>query len=197
MKKIGKSFARFLSLVLTAPLWLMESLAKSALKRDVFFAAHQELLSLFPGKLGSFLRVAYLCRTIDEGSPDCRILFGTVFSHSDAVVHKNVYVGLRCSIGSVEIGEDTMISDHVQILSGRHQHGTSLVESFQNQPRNHRRITVGRNCWIGAGAILMDDVGDNCVIGAGSVVVRPIEPNSVAVGSPARVIKSTTPVGVE
>lgn len=52
-------------------------------------------------------------------------------------------------------------------------------------------IVVGNNVWIGGGVKVLPGVtiGDNCVIGAGSVVVKDIPANSVAVGNPAKVIK--------
>lgn len=55
-----------------------------------------------------------------------------------------------------------------------------------------RPITVGNNVWIGANVSVLPGVtiGDNCVIGAGSVVVKDIPANSVAVGNPCKVIKS-------
>jgi maltose O-acetyltransferase len=45
--------------------------------------------------------------------------------------------------------------------------------------------------WLGAGCIVMADVGENSIVGAGSVVTKPIPPNSVAVGNPARVLRKT------
>lgn len=52
-------------------------------------------------------------------------------------------------------------------------------------------VHVGRNCWIGAGAIIMPGVtiGDNTVIGAGSMVTKDIPSNVVAVGNPCRVMR--------
>ena len=52
-------------------------------------------------------------------------------------------------------------------------------------------IKVGNNVWIGAQVCVLPGVtiGDNCVIGAGSIVVHDIPANSVAVGNPCRVIK--------
>ena len=55
-------------------------------------------------------------------------------------------------------------------------------------------VRIGRNCWLGAGVIVMPGVtiGDNSVIGAGSVVTKDIPANVVAVGNPCRVMR---PIG--
>lgn len=52
-------------------------------------------------------------------------------------------------------------------------------------------VTIGDNCWIGAGATICPGVtiGENTVIGAGSVVVHDIPANSVAAGNPCRVLR--------
>jgi acetyltransferase-like isoleucine patch superfamily enzyme len=68
------------------------------------------------------------------------------------------------------------------------QIGGAIEESFVP-------VTIGADCWIGAAAIIMADVGAGSTIGAGSVVSRPIPPRSVAVGSPARVIKTVAAGG--
>jgi maltose O-acetyltransferase len=55
-----------------------------------------------------------------------------------------------------------------------------------------RPITIGNNVWIGGGAIILPGVtvGENSVIGAGAVVTKDVPANVVAVGNPARVIRS-------
>lgn len=52
-------------------------------------------------------------------------------------------------------------------------------------------VHIGRNCWIGAGAVILPNVtiGDNTVIGAGSIVTKDIPANVVAVGNPCRVMR--------
>ena len=52
-------------------------------------------------------------------------------------------------------------------------------------------ITIGKNCWIGAGAIILPGItiGDNVVIGAGSIVTKNIPSNVVAVGNPCKVLR--------
>ena len=52
-------------------------------------------------------------------------------------------------------------------------------------------VKIGRNCWIGAGTVIVPGVtiGENTVIGAGSVVTKDIPANVVAVGNPCRVLR--------
>ncbi|MDE6912079.1 MAG: sugar O-acetyltransferase, partial [Lachnospiraceae bacterium] len=52
-------------------------------------------------------------------------------------------------------------------------------------------VHIGRNCWLGAGVIIMPGItiGDNTVIGAGSIVTKDIPSNVVAVGNPCRVMR--------
>ncbi|HLN31099.1 MAG TPA: hypothetical protein VK395_25385, partial [Gemmataceae bacterium] len=55
------------------------------------------------------------------------------------------------------------------------------------------QVVIGTNCWIGNSTVIMADIGANCVIGAGSVVVRSLPARSIAVGNPARVVRSREP----
>ena len=49
------------------------------------------------------------------------------------------------------------------------------------------QVTIGKDCWIGASAIVMADVGAKSTVGAGSIVIHPVPMGVVAVGNPARV----------
>lgn len=86
----------------------------------------------------------------------------------------------------IEIGDNVTIAPHAQILahdaSMHHATGYTYIAP----------VTIGNNVFIGAGSIVLPGVtiGDNVVIGAGSVVSRDIPSDSVAVGAPARRIKS-------
>ena len=59
-------------------------------------------------------------------------------------------------------------------------------------PNKERRITIGNDVWLGAGVIVLPGItiGECSVIGAGAVVTKDIPPYSIAVGNPARVIKT-------
>ena len=92
----------------------------------------------------------------------------------------------------IYIGEHTMIGPNVTLASAAHPLSPAMREKGlqYNQP-----IHIGRNCWLGAGAILLPgvSVGDNSVIGAGSVVTKDIPANVVAVGVPCRVLHPIQP----
>ena len=89
----------------------------------------------------------------------------------------------------IYIGDYTMLGPNVVIATAGHPILPEL--------RGHRQLQynmpvhIGRNCWLGAGVIVMPGVtiGDNSVIGAGSVVTRDIPANVVAVGNPCRVLR--------
>ena len=81
-----------------------------------------------------------------------------------------------------------MIGPNVTIATAGHPILPQLREQLYqyNMP-----VTIGRNCWLGAGVVIMPGVtvGDNTVIGAGSIVTKDIPANVVAVGNPCRVLR--------
>ncbi|MHA7816372.1 MAG: acyltransferase [Pseudohaliea sp.] len=150
-----------------------------------------QLFSQVPGKAGSYLRIA-LCRfTLVGCDKDCFIGFATLFSQRDTVIGRGVYIGPQCNIGACRIGDDTLIASGVHIMSGTGQHRfDDLAIPIRDQGGEFVPVNIGRDCWIGNGALIMADIGDHCVIGAGSVVTRPIPDYAIAVGNPARVVRS-------
>ena len=82
-----------------------------------------------------------------------------------------------------------MLSDGVQVLSGRRQHGTEGDGGipYKEQVQTFSQVRIGSNAWIGTNAIIMADVGNSTIIGAGSVVIEPIPEAALAAGVPAKV----------
>ncbi|MBE6975420.1 MAG: sugar O-acetyltransferase [Ruminococcaceae bacterium] len=91
----------------------------------------------------------------------------------------------------IYVGDETMFGPNVTIATAGHPICPELrVKGLQyNMP-----VRIGRNCWLGAGVVVLPGVtiGDNAVIGAGSIVTRDIPSDVVAVGNPCRVLR---PVG--
>ncbi len=88
----------------------------------------------------------------------------------------------------IYIGDNTMLGPNVVLATAGHPIDPILRgRGLQyNLP-----VRIGRNCWLGAGVIVMPGVtiGDNTVIGAGSIVTRDIPSGVVAVGNPCRVLR--------
>ncbi len=113
---------------------------------------------------------------------------------------ENIHVGARTCVNSgltaldvapITIGADCLLGPNVQLLTPTHP--------IDPRPRRDkleaaRPITLGDNVWLGGGVIVCPGVriGDNTVVGAGSVVTRDLPANVVAVGNPARVIRTIT-----
>jgi maltose O-acetyltransferase len=92
-------------------------------------------------------------------------------------------------VATIRIGDDVQVGPNVQFLTPTHP-----VEA---EPRRAKweaakPIRVGDNVWLGGGVIVCPGVsiGENTVVGAGAVVVRDLPANVIAVGNPARVIRS-------
>lgn len=103
---------------------------------------------------------------------------------------RSVFMNFNCivlDICEVEIGDQTQIGPAVQILTADHPRDpVQRAEGIEfGKP-----ITIGRNVWIGGGAIILPGVtiGDDAVIGAGSVVTRDVPEGATAVGNPARLM---------
>ncbi len=91
----------------------------------------------------------------------------------------------------IYVGDSTMFAPNVVLATAGHP---ILPELREKAYQFNMPIHIGRNCWLGAGVIVMPGVtiGDNTVIGAGSVVTKDIPSNVVAVGNPCKVLR---PIG--
>jgi acetyltransferase-like isoleucine patch superfamily enzyme len=110
-----------------------------------------------------------------------------------------VSIGDRCLIGrgsgivghfSIEIGNDVWTGHHVYITDQNHGY-EDVTRPISQQSQPERPVVIGDGSWLGHGAVVLPGVtiGKHVVIGANSVVTKDIPDFSVAVGSPARVIR--------
>lgn len=91
----------------------------------------------------------------------------------------------------IYVGDYTMFGPNVIVATAGHP----ILPQLREQAYQYNAsVHIGKNCWLGAGSIVLPGVtiGDNVVIGAGSVVTKDIPSNVVAVGNPCRVLR---PVG--
>ena len=105
----------------------------------------------------------------------------------------NVFLGPYCVLyghGNITIGNDCLIAMGCKIIAGNHT--ISAPDALMRlQPDVPNPIVIGNDVWLGADVKVLAgvNIGDGCIVGAGSVVTKNLLPYSIAVGSPARVIK--------
>lgn len=96
--------------------------------------------------------------------------------------------------GLVTIGDRVMFGPFVSIYAATHE---TEVQSRRDNIEFAREVTIGDDCWIGGNVVILLGVviGNGCTIGAGSVVTKSVPDYSVAIGSPAKVVKTVEPPG--
>ena len=104
---------------------------------------------------------------------------------------KGVYANFNLTLVDdthIYVGDFTMFGPNVTVATAGHP---ILPELREQVYQFNFPVHIGRNCWIGAGAVIVPGVsiGDNTVIGAGSVVTKDIPSDVVAVGNPCRVLR--------
>ncbi len=187
LRQVAKRCVQAVCLALMSPAALLCGFGRVRFLFDCF--AHYA--ALLPGVPGNFLRAAFYKLTLSDSSIDVDIWFGSFFSRRRVILAPHVTIGSYCVIADVEIGARTQIASHVEI-PGRHQHRRDAQGRLSHSAdESGEAIRIGADCWIGASAVIMANIGDQSTIGAGSVVVKEIPPGVVAVGTPARAIKSS------
>lgn len=191
LEALTKSILRNIAILLVSPLIISHRLLSLLRSPNLSLESHSQLLSLLPGQTGNFLRVAFYRYTLDHCDPTATICFGVLFSKTDATIEQNVYIGPRCMIGMATIKKDSLIGPHVQIPSGPHTHGINRCDTpIRKQMGTLRRVTIGEDCWIGAGAIILNDVESKCVVGANSVVTKKTKSMTVVAGNPCKLLSN-------
>ncbi|TVY41302.1 putative acetyltransferase [Lachnellula cervina] len=118
--------------------------------------------------------------------------YGCNISLGDRFYANTNMVILDC--GLVTIGDRVMFGPFVSIYAATHE---TEVQSRRDNIEFAREVTIGDDCWIGGNVVILLGVviGNGCTIGAGSVVTKSVPDYSVAIGSPAKVVKTVEPPG--
>lgn len=109
---------------------------------------------------------------------------------------KNIRVGRRVFInfdcvfmdrGGITLGDDVLIGPRVNLITINH-----LIDPNNRRTTVCKPITIEDNVWIGAGVTVLPGItiGKNAIIGAASVVTKDVPPNTIAVGTPAKVVRA-------
>jgi acetyltransferase-like isoleucine patch superfamily enzyme len=119
-------------------------------------------------------------------------------THADKIIlGENVWKSFALSGGcyiqgnnGIEIGDSTIFAPGVKIISANHD-PSDLAKHISEAP-----VRIGKNCWIGANAIILPgvDLGDGSIVGAGAVVTRSFPTGSLLVGVPARKVNLIIPL---
>jgi acetyltransferase-like isoleucine patch superfamily enzyme len=171
---------------------------------------HQQLCSRFRGAEID-ARTAWTFDTIEAISIGTNVIIGPF---SEIVVLKtcdkssvegslhignNVCIGAGCNIraagGAIKIGANSMIAQHVSIIASSHTFKVGQIYSQLAWNQSKTGVTIGSNCWIGAGVVFLPGVhiNENSVIAAGSVVTRDVPSNEVWARVPAVKIADVRP----
>lgn len=122
-----------------------------------------------------------------------KLYFGGGKYQIEHQIPRSCYFNTRS--GSITIGENTMFSEDVKLLTGKH---LNIKESEEQNlplhflPENGRDIVIGSGCYVGAGAIIIGPVtiGNYVVIAAGSVVTKSCPDRVLIAGCPAKIIRN-------
>lgn len=108
------------------------------------------------------------------------------------------YDALLLDGADIRIGDGTVVGPRVQLITAAHPVEPKARTVFHPETGEriggycfNRPITIGEDCWIGAGSIIVGGVtiGDGTTIGAGSIVNKSLPGNVIAAGNPCRVIR--------
>ncbi|MEZ5651299.1 MAG: hypothetical protein R3E87_12200 [Burkholderiaceae bacterium] len=114
---------------------------------------------------------------------------GSVFGHRQVSLGANVSTGNYCVLGHVAIGAHPpgQPGQHSN-TDGKRQH---LDEhgAIRHGETHYTQVRIGTDCWLGEGAIVLDDVGDASIVAAGAVVGQAMPGGVLIAGNPARVAR--------
>jgi acetyltransferase-like isoleucine patch superfamily enzyme len=168
-------------------IWPLAMLSKIS---DDIFRSFSELFSLIPFLFGVIIRQEF-CRFALKGcGKNVVIDFGTVFIYRNVSIGDNVLIGRYNVIHHCDFGNYVLVAEGCSFLSGSRYHNYSRTDiPMALQGGKKKRIRIGDDCWIGARAVIMEDVAKGAIVAAGSVVTKPIPAYTVVAGNPAKAIK--------
>jgi acetyltransferase-like isoleucine patch superfamily enzyme len=155
------------------------------------FKRISELISIIPGNLGLRVRQHFYKRVLRQCGTNVQFGFGTILNYPDIAVGNDVAFGRYCNLGLADFGDFALVASNCHFVSGPKSHSFNNIDvPICRQPSYRARIAIGRDVWVGTGAIVMASVGDGSVVGAGSIVTKEVASFQVVAGNPAKLVRS-------
>ena len=122
-----------------------------------------------------------------------RVYLDTEHAGGYIEINDHAYIGTGTTLfghKGLEIGEHCLLAQNITLTPYSHIFDDP-DDVIINQGGHSEKVTIGRDSYLGMGVCVMysGNIGEGSVVGAGSTVVKPIPPYSIAVGTPAKVIK--------
>jgi galactoside O-acetyltransferase len=184
---------------------LLYRLLFAGMGEKIYIQHGVELINTSAIELGDNIYLFNNVRLDAKGHPKNKIYLGNqvalergvdIGSMEDTTIHidEETFIAPNVCIagpGNIKIGKRCMIASHSGIYGNNHIFADPLTP-IKYQGVTHQGIVIEDDCWLGHGVTILDGVtiGKGSVIGAGAVVTKDIPPYSVAVGMPAKVIRS-------
>jgi len=183
--KLAMQIAGIMTWPVILPLALLSKIS------DFIFVTNSQILSLVPYLLGTIVRYEFYRFTLRKCGHNVMVGFGTVFLYKDIEIGDNVLFGMYNTIHYCDFGSYVLVADGCRLLSGSKYHNhenTNIPMALQGGKL--KRIKINNDCWIGANAVVMNDVESGAIIGSGSVVTKKVETMNIVAGNPATLLKS-------
>lgn len=159
--------------------------------RLLSFETVSKALCLIPGLGGMWLRRVWYKATLLRCGENLYVDFLAAIRTRKTSIGSDVYIGHSCWIGWADIGDEVMLGGHIVVLSGAAQHSFERTDLAMRLQEGHaEQVRIGRDVWVGNGAIIAADVAEGTVVGAGSVVTKTLPAYSIIAGVPAHVVRS-------
>ena len=140
------------------------------------------------------LRCEFLGRTLPACGSGLCVFPGTIFYYPKNIeIGTDVFINTNVKISApalVTIGDYALIGPNVVINSGNHRYSQPEVP-IRRQGHSLKEIRIGRDVWIGAGAVVTAGVviGDGAIVAAGAVVTKDVPSMSIVGGVPAEIMR--------
>jgi acetyltransferase-like isoleucine patch superfamily enzyme len=156
----------------------------------MLFRTVSELMSLIPYVFGVVIRAEFYRFALQHCGRNVVIEFGTVFIYPEISIGDNVTIGRYSLIHHCDIGNYVLVGEGSSLLSGSRQHNYDRLDVPMALRGKKKRIALEDDCWIGANAVVMEEVGRGAIVGAGSVVTKQVPPYTIVVGNPAKPVRT-------